>query len=276
MIINLKEEFNLDTLEKYPDHSIAVCTHDKGSAAHISSWLMRHDKKLNISAHGPSKNSFSKFAKSCFINNIEECVKKSKLLISGTGWETDLEHLSRKIAKNTKIPSIAVIDHWTNYLERFNFNEEIIMPDHILVSDEYAKIICKKIFPNIVTTQLSNIWLESIIESCRKIQSKKNIQPTRLVYFTEPYREKWKNQNEPPEFQAINYFFKNLKKLSELKLIDDISLIKSINIKTHPSEMQTKYKELVVVYTFSNAMYKRSKAGNRGLSFRLCCAFYHR
>ena len=174
---------------------------------------------------------------------MNECITDSKILISGTGWQTDIEFNSRVIAKNKNIPSVAVIDHWTNYEGRFIFRGKKLYPDHILVSDKYAKKIAEKTFSNISVTELSNIWLKDVVDYYQNNISSKNnfLRPKKLLYLTEPYRQKWSNSKLIPEYQALKYFSEAIDKLSENKLIAKKNQIESIHIKTHPTENDSKY-----------------------------------
>ena len=51
----------------------------------------------------------------------------------------DFEHNWRGVALSKKIRTIGFIDHWTNYLDRFTFNNETIFPDEIWVINEIAR-----------------------------------------------------------------------------------------------------------------------------------------
>ncbi len=169
------------------------------------------------------------------------------MVISGTGWQTDIEFKARQIAKEKNIPSLAVLDHWTNYKERFLHNGIKVYPDHLLVSDEYANKIAKKIFPKISITKLSNLWLENTAYKLKKKISTRNKPklPTKIIYFTEPIRESWGNSDLIPEYQALKFFSEKIDLLVENKLIAQKNKIEYINIKTHPSEDYLKYKKFI-------------------------------
>ena len=202
---------------------------------------------MRIFARGPSQTLFCDFTEALFFDDLNECINEAKMLISGTGWQTDLEYSARKIAKSINIPSIAVLDHWTNYKERFVFNGRELYPDHILVSDRYAEALAQKELPNITITQLSNLWLDNIVNKYKnKVSLKSNFElPTRLLYFTEPYRQKWGDSKLIPEFQALKYFSEKIDLLGKYKLISTINKIESINIRTHPSEDISKYSKFI-------------------------------
>lgn len=59
-------------------------------------------------------------------------------IFSGTSLN-DFEHLWRKAAIKENVKVISFIDHWTNYIERFSFNNELIFGDEVWVVNEIAK-----------------------------------------------------------------------------------------------------------------------------------------
>ena len=70
----------------------------------------------------------------------------SSVVITGTGWSSDLEHQARKLAFSRNIPSVAVLDHWVNYRERFKRNGTSQLPGELWVSDAEAATFG---FPNV-------------------------------------------------------------------------------------------------------------------------------
>jgi len=67
-------------------------------------------------------------------------------VICGTSIESDFEHRLWIEAKKRKIKSFALIDHWTNYYERFVRDNLVVLPDFILLNDDQAKIGALKAF----------------------------------------------------------------------------------------------------------------------------------
>jgi hypothetical protein len=60
-------------------------------------------------------------------------------LITGTSYTSKIELDFIKISNQLKIPSFSFVDHWTSVLERFNYDEDVVFPEKILVVDERAK-----------------------------------------------------------------------------------------------------------------------------------------
>jgi len=64
------------------------------------------------------------------------------LILTGTAFERDkvnLEQKLLKLGKERNIPTLAVLDFWNNYKERFTVDGEILSPTKIAIMDEYAK-----------------------------------------------------------------------------------------------------------------------------------------
>lgn len=64
---------------------------------------------------------------------------KPQYIFCGTSPLNKFEHLWRKVAVNENIKVISFIDHWTSYIERFTFNNEIIFGDEVWVVNKIAK-----------------------------------------------------------------------------------------------------------------------------------------
>lgn len=60
---------------------------------------------------------------------------KPDYIFSATSYTSNIEKIAIKNAKINKIPTITYIDHSTNILDRFILNNELYLPDFILVSD---------------------------------------------------------------------------------------------------------------------------------------------
>ena len=63
---------------------------------------------------------------------------KPKYIFCGTSLNK-FEFLWRKAAKNENIKTISFIDHWSSYVKRFSFDNEIIFGNEVLVVNEIAK-----------------------------------------------------------------------------------------------------------------------------------------
>jgi hypothetical protein len=211
---------------------IAVICHDAGAANHILSWLRVDGRLDDVRAvmSGPAECLWKKtFPDVPLFQTIEMALHDAKSMISGTGWASNIEHEARRIAKGRGIPSVALIDHWVNYAERFIREGECIWPDEFWVVDKEALSIAQNTFPGLCIRLVSNVYLANQLQRVMPVPS---LNPE-LLYVLEPIRTDW-GRGEEGEFQALDYF---VSKLPFLDLPTNIF----IRLRPHPSERPDKY-----------------------------------
>jgi len=222
------------------DAPVAVVAHDAGAANHIFAWLRTsgHPNIIPCLA-GPAltlwKQEYGKHPQT----ELADAVAGSKTLLSGTGWASHVEHDARRLARQLGIKSIAVIDHWTNYRERFIRDGHEVLPDEIWVSDAYAREMAETIFPNIKIVQQPNAYLAYLVSEVERIeQSGTPEADDRLLYVLEPIRQAWGDSELAGEFAALDYFVENL---HCLQLGKDVQ----IRLRPHPSDPTGKYDQWI-------------------------------
>ena len=113
----------------------AVVCHDAGAASLILGWLKADNNLLTrVFFQGPAEVLW----RSCFpcrplCSSLEEALDGAHFLLSGTGWASALEHRARLMANARGIHSVAVLDHWINYAERFERDGYVQWPDEVSV-----------------------------------------------------------------------------------------------------------------------------------------------
>ncbi len=214
----------------------AVVCHDAGGANLVIATLLetgRSDWRAYM--QGPAKKIWeSTFPKVALYDSIEQVIEGAELLITGTGWASNVEHQARHNAQTLGIKSIAVIDHWVNYAERFFRNGEQVLPDEIWVTDNYALEIALGTFPGKSVFQIPNCYLE---KQLRDIATLDKASSPELLYILEPIRSYW-GRDTPGEFQALDYF---ISKLPELELPSQTL----IYLRPHPSDLDGKYNDWI-------------------------------
>ena len=211
---------------------VSIVCHDSGGANQIIAMLQGGllDKVLAY-MEGPAKNLWDiSFPNKQISQSLDEALSNCSILISGTGWESDLEYNARKMAGNRGVYNIAVLDHWVNYRERFVRNGQLFMPDEIWVVDEQARKLASEKFPRAKIELKDNIYLDQQVEA---IQPMSETDGNTLVYLLEPIRDDW-GRGEAGEFQALNYFLSKLKDLQ-------ISPNTQVRLRPHPAEPLRKY-----------------------------------
>ncbi len=220
---------------------VSIVSHDSGGAEILSSWLRRNNCAASVVAKGPAKKIFKRKCPNIEFVNLDQALIKSTWLLCGTGWQSNFERLAISKARNLGIKTVAFLDHWVNYLERFQENGHFILPDEIWVGDIDAKDVACSIFNQTPVILKPNPYFEDLIDEINFI--KKNKLPTyknKILYVCEPVAEHAlaKHGNDRhwgyTEFDALRFFLKNISALCQS--------IDSIIIRPHPSEKEDKYK----------------------------------
>jgi hypothetical protein len=221
---------------------LTVVAHDAGAANHIFAWLDGEQPALCLA--GPARALWqARYQKtgrgsvqySLPESGLEAALAGAATVITGTGWESSLEHDARKLARGQGIRSIAVIDHWTNYADRFVRNGEQVLPDEIWVSDPYAAEIAQAAFPTVRVVQQANAYLAGLVAEIESRQQPAAAQGNDCVlYVLEPIRHLWGELAEPGEFLALDYFMANLQ-------CAPIAADADIRMRPHPSDPPGKY-----------------------------------
>lgn len=260
MVSQLTSSITLDSLSKLPKSSVAVCAFDAGAASHMAAWLAPLHPHLRLCLGGPAEELFrarlgSSMPPMC---SLDQALDDAKVLISGTGWATDTEHEARVLARAKSIPIVAVLDHWTNYAERFCFHNHQCLPDVIWVADLEAYSKAKAIYPAIPVIRLSNYCMQDICATAKRIRRSRKLElpimpAKRLLYLLEPVRVPWQvpeeipyiNHLDPGEFQALRFFLQTIPCMVELGIVAPTEEIASISLRLHPSEPTDKYNDIV-------------------------------
>ncbi|MFC1831307.1 hypothetical protein ACFL0S_04725 [Thermodesulfobacteriota bacterium] len=216
--------------------NIAVVCHDAGAANIIIHALLENDRKdWQAFMQGPAKRIWHEaFPEVMLVESLESCLEGASALISGTGWASDIEFNARKLAQETGTYSIAVIDHWINYSDRFIRDNEIILPDEFWVTDRYASNLARQTFPGENIRLIPNYYTSKQLEGISQIKSSDD---QNLLYLLEPIRADWR-MIIPGEFQALDYF---ISKMPLLNLPIDTKIV----LRQHPSDPKNKYDEWI-------------------------------
>lgn len=166
--------------------------------------------------------------------DLPELLGKVRTLITGTGWSSRLEHDARLLARERGIRSIAVLDHWTNYRERFLRDGNLVTPDELWVVDEYALDIARQTFPGVPITMHPDRYGE---QQVKRITALAQVSGNELIYLLEPARSNW-GRGEAGEFQALRYFLDQLPNLG-------LPAGTTICLRPHPSDAPGKYDEFI-------------------------------
>jgi hypothetical protein len=220
---------------------VAVVSHDAGGAEVLSSYVIRHGINCNYSLAGPAVNIFERKLGSLSVMSLDEAIQHSGWLLCGTSWQSDLEWQAIKIAKDYGKPSVAFLDHWGNYRERFTRRGLIVLPDEIWVGDAYAESMAHRILPEVKVKLVVNPYFDDLKRKLAAAPKQDINDGTGLtiLFVSEPLREHglrgFRNERHwgYTEEEGLHYSLSNLHVLGEP--------IRCVIIRPHPSEPPHKY-----------------------------------
>lgn len=221
--------------------SIAVVSHDAGGAEILSSYIVQEDLKCNYCLSGPALKIFQRKLGPVNVVSLEKAIQQSSWVLSGTSWQSELEWESFKIAKQHGKHSVAFIDHWVNYQERFTRKGEVCFPNEIWVGDIMAEALALRVLPGITIKLIENPYFKDLTRDLAALSEKDLTAKTglKILFVSEPLRAHGERQfgNERhwgyTEEEALHYFLSNLHVLGQP--------IIEIVIRPHPSEPLHKY-----------------------------------
>lgn len=216
----------------------AVVCHDAGAANIIQAWMVEWPEHAwRPVMVGPAARSWMYLNSSiATFQDLESALNGAGTLISGTGWASDIEHQARKLAREKGVHNIAVLDHWVNYADRFVRYGEVVLPDELFVTDEYARREAERCFPGLAVSVHENLYLTVQLRELSQLT--KNAQE--VLYLLEPIRAQWP-RNVAGEFEALDYFIMHWDKLS---IPGDATL----RLRPHPSDPLGKYAEWIAAH----------------------------
>lgn len=220
---------------------LAVVCHDAGAANLIIGWLANLTG-LTLRAHmqGPALKLWQTAFPKSTLFSLQEAIQGSVQLLSGTGWASDLEYEAMTVAQKIGLPTVAAVDHWVNYNQRFVRKGLEVLPNEIWISDDEAFAEAQKCFPGVIIRQFPNMYLQAQVAEV--LAYDKNRPPStgwRVLYALEPIRQHWSGgYSMLGEFQSLDYF---LLKLNALGL----DTRAQIRLRPHPSDPPGKYESWV-------------------------------
>lgn len=215
---------------------LAVVAHDAGGANQILAQLQASTlpvEAIRACVQGPARTLWERvFPDTPKFDTVEQALAGSQQLLAGTGWASHLEHRALSLARELSIPSVALLDHWVHYPERFTRAGQTSWPDEFWVVDDYAMKLAQQAFPGQVVRQVPDHYLQT---QTARISAPPDT--STLLYVLEPTRDDW-GRGQPGEFQALEYLLASLPRLhlpAHLRIV----------LRPHPSETHDKYQHWV-------------------------------
>lgn len=237
-----------------------MVAHDAGGAEVLSSLLRRglgasaatlaarHGVRFHLA--GPALSVFKRKLGPLPNLGVDAALHRAGALLCGTGWQSDWEFGALRRAIQRGIPSVACLDHWTNYRERFVRHGLQCLPDALWVDDEHALALAAQLLPERPAQLLPNAYFADMRDDIARLQGQRaagaaapDEKGVRVLYVCEPLREAALRQhgNERhwgyTEEEALRHALRQLPRLG--------SPIARLVLRPHPSEARDKYDALL-------------------------------
>ena len=230
---------------------ICIVSHDAGGAEILSSYVRQSEGSWLYSLAGPALKIFGAKLGSTESLSLEDAIAQSEWVLCGTSWQSDIEWRAIGLARESGKRSVAFLDHWVNYQERFVRGGIRHLPDEIWVGDAYAEALAVKEFPETTIRLLQNPYFADIRLEVDNLKNRhasgdQDNDAVAVLFVCENISEHAALQHGDPrywgytEFDAIEYFFQKIAALG--------APISSVVIRPHPSDPAGKYDQIIVKY----------------------------
>jgi hypothetical protein len=231
---------------------ICIVSHDAGGAEILASYANQIGQPSLFSLAGPAVKVFAGKMGSVTSLPLQNAIEQAEWVLCGTSWQSDLEWQAIDLSREMGKRSVAFLDHWVNYQERFVRAGVQHLPDEIWVGDIHAEALAIAEFPTIPIRLLPNPHFADVRIQVENLKSAfndyyhSNRRDRKVLFVCENISDHAQMQHGDPrywgytEFDAIEYFFANIKALQA-----DIS---SVTIRPHPSDPAGKYDKVIALY----------------------------
>lgn len=232
MPIGASPQASLEQAPRWPALPIAVACHDAGGANLILPWL-DDCPAVRAVMTGPARIAWERrFGDRPLAAGLDAALAGSALLVSGTGWASDLEHRARQLAREAGVRSVAVLDHWVNYPQRFERAGTRCLPDELWVTDDHAAALARAVLPGLPVHQWDNRYLA---EQCARIGPAPG--DGSVLYVLAPTARAGAAMGESPgvdEWEALEWFLAH-------RHLAGIGAAQPIRLRPHPSDPPGRY-----------------------------------
>lgn len=219
---------------------VAIVSHDAGGAEILSSWLNRAHSPASVVVAGPAESIFRRKCPQAEFLSLDQALNRSSWVLCGTGWQSNFERhaIARGRAMGKK--TVAFLDHWVNYRERFDEGGRSVLPEEIWVGDIDAERIARAQFDQTPILLQPNPYFEDLVTKIAAIQTgNSGAVASRILYVCEPVADHALAQYGDErhwgytEHDALRFFLTNVAALGQP--------VEAITIRPHPSEQADKY-----------------------------------
>lgn len=223
--------------------TVCIVSHDAGGAEILASYAVQNRLDYRLVLAGPAVSVFERLMGRVTIHPLDRALAECDWCLCGTSWQSELEKLAIAEARRLCKRSIAFIDHWVNYPQRFLNQGRLELPDEIWVGDEDAHKMARKHFPHTPVRLVPNPYFTYLKDEFAKRSSSRIRTRTRVLFVCENLSGHGELRYGDPnhwgytEFDAIEFFFCNADRLG--------TSIERVILRPHPSDPAGKYERLL-------------------------------
>ena len=228
------------TPEAIAGAAVTLVSNDAGGAELVSRLARASQWQVTAVIDGPARRIFDEVLGNYPAAELSAALAVADVLVSGSGWSTTLEYDALIQARLLGIPSIAVLDHWVNYTERFSRNGRLVLPDVFWVGDRDALRVARRAFPDTPIVLVPNLLFEEALTEFGRCPARLSSgHGDRILVVCESISEHYAagspeaTQLGYDENDALRFFLSNIEALSHN--------LQSITVRPHPHEADAKY-----------------------------------
>lgn len=177
---------------------VGIVSKDSGAANQIAHYILKNPGLYLFALQEPALSIFTQILGEISILELDEVVKTSNEIITGSGWTSDFEWEGIRKGRANGKKVITHLDHWNFYLERFIRQSETNLPDELWVSDEYSEKIAVGLFKETKVIRQPDYYLQNQVNHVNELksaQSKAEVRTKqRILFLSEPCIEYSKSE----------------------------------------------------------------------------------
>lgn len=232
---------------------IVFATKDVGPAAYLAEIIKSINQEFVCVSSSVSSKVFDKHhIQNTVIDNDtqygnDQYIKDNfkdisiDIIVTGTSWGNCIDKAFIKFGIENHIKVISIVEHWSNYRERFLINNTLTLPDYIVVNDSLAKDeAVKDGLPDEIIYVLGNPVLENKAKNCRVNFNRKKwlddfkIPDTKIITFV--------SENYAQDFPVKSTYYHGFDEYQVIgDLLEAVKQEGHLIIKLHPAEKPDKY-----------------------------------
>jgi len=233
--------------------NILIAAKDAGGAEVLSSWVQSHPLHHYLFVLG--QPALRLFERKCgqIINQdiatIETVMSGIDLVLTSTSVPPVIEMSVIVAAKQKQVKTITLLDHWAEYLQRFQYQGQTVLPDEIWVSDDDAYQMAITCFPPHMIYRQDNFYFQDIKKQFQRYFDPTNRYqehfPQNILYICEPIDDVFIPGQIPSEYYGhtdVDAIRHCLNLLRQSYLLDSI---RCVRLRLHPAEAVDKYDALI-------------------------------